>query len=411
MDTVAFYNLLLSELAAGSIQDIIKAAADYTHQHITVLDLSYNVLAMYPKEAIGDPYWDPQFQYGYVPEYNMKKIFENKYPDATFAGVSYITWGDIVYPRCVTSLKDNGKALAHVSIYHTDPSMSREEIIDVCTCLDHILRVYFLNNNRISTANEAIMSALVSKLFLGQQITQSYLEEWARSAGTPLLGNYFVASISNEDMHSSIIEFLSTRMGHLHSCCAYAEMRKCNYILFYSIKDQRHMDNLKMRLLDFINSYKLHIGISAMFSDLNKIEMYMYQCRKALSIGRRVEPECKLHSFDKLRTEIMLSYILSSMDVANCTHPLFTKLMDEDTKNDTQYCKTLSIYLDCICDSAKAAKALFIHRNTMLYRLKHIEETYDVSFNDADFVKDLMMSAWVRSEKEKAPGICEESQP
>ena len=76
------------------------------------------------------------------------------------------------------------------------------------------------------------MSALVSKLFLGQQITQSYLEEWARSAGTPLLGNYFVASISNEDMHSSIIEFLSTRMGHLHSCCAYAEMRKCNYILF-----------------------------------------------------------------------------------------------------------------------------------------------------------------------------------
>ena len=88
MDTVAFYNLLLSELAAGSIQDIIKAAADYTHQHITVLDLSYNVLAMYPKEAIGDPYWDPQFHYGYVPEYNMKKIFENKYPDATFAGVS-----------------------------------------------------------------------------------------------------------------------------------------------------------------------------------------------------------------------------------------------------------------------------------------------------------------------------------
>ena len=49
MDTVAFYNLLLSELAAGSIHDIIKAAADYTHQHITVLDLSYNVIAMYPK--------------------------------------------------------------------------------------------------------------------------------------------------------------------------------------------------------------------------------------------------------------------------------------------------------------------------------------------------------------------------
>ena len=85
--------------------------------------------------------------------------------------------------------------------------------------------------------------------------------------------------------------------------------------------------------------------------------------------------------------------------------------MDEDGKNDTQYCKTLTVYLDCICDSAKAAKALFIHRNTMLYRLKHIEETYDVSFNDADFVKDLMMSAWIRSEKEKAPGICEESQP
>lgn len=410
MNTVEFYNLLLDKLASNSIQGIVEAAAEYLHQHVTVLDLSYNVLAIAPREPIGDPYWDPQSQYGFVPEYNMKKIFENRYPDATFAGTSYITWGDIVYPRCVTSLINKGKALAHVSIYHTDPAVSREDIIAACSCMEHILRVYFLNNNRISTENGTIMSALVSKLFMGQQITQTYLDEWERSSGHPLRGNYFVASISNEDIHSSILEFMSTRMGHIHSCCAYAELQKCNYILFYGIPDQRYMDDLGARLLDFVNSYKLHVGISAMFSELGRIETYMYQCRKALSIGRRTEPERKLHRFDELRTEIMLSYILSSMDKENYTHPLFSKLKDEDLKNDTQYLKTLSVYLDCICDSAKASKELFIHRNTMLYRIKHIEETYNVSLDDADFVKDLMMSVWACEQKEKTPGLCEESQ-
>lgn len=410
MNTVEFYNLLLDKLASNSIQGIVEAAAEYLHQHITVLDLSYNVLAIAPREPIGDPYWDPQSQYGFVPEYNMKKIFENKYPDATFAGTSYITWGDVVYPRCVSSLLDKGKALAHVSIYHTDLSVSREDIITACGCMDHILRVYFLSNNRISTSNGTIMSALVSKLFLGQQITQPYLDEWERSSGHPLQGNYFVVSISNEDLHSSILEFMSTRMTHIHSRCAYAELQKCNYILFYGIPDQRYMNDLMARLLDFVNSYKLHIGTSAMFSELGLIEAYMYQCRKALSIGRRTDPEHKLHRFDDMRTEIMLSYIILSMDKANYTHPLFVKLMAEDAKNDTQYFRSLLVYLDCICDSAKASKELFIHRNTMLYRIKHIEETYNISLNDAALMKDLMMSAWACTQKEKTPSLCEEPQ-
>lgn len=407
MDTIEFYNLLLDKLASNSIQGIVDAAADYLHQHITVLDLSYNVLAMHPREKIGDPYWDPQSEYGFVPEYNMKKIFENRYPDATFAGVSYITWGDIVYPRCVTSLLEKGKALAHVSIYHTDQSVSREEIISACSCMEHILRVYFLNNNRIATANGTIMSALVSKLFMGQQITQAYLDEWERSSGQPLRGNYFVVSISNDDIHSSILEFLSTRMGNLHSCSAFAELQKCNYILFYGIPNLRYMNDLADRLLDFVNSYKLHIGISAMFSELGHIETYMYQCRKALSIGRISEPDRKLHRFDELRTDIMFSYILSSMDKVNYTHPLFVRLREADVKNDTQYCKTLSVYLNCICDSAKASKELFIHRNTMLYRIKHIEETYNVSLSNEALVKDLMMSVWACEQKEKTPDICE----
>jgi len=44
--------------------------------------------------------------------------------------------------------------------------------------------------------------------------------------------------------------------------------------------------------------------------------------------------------------------------------------------------KTLETYLDHGCSLVEAADALYIHRNTLLHRLKRIEELCDVDLRD-----------------------------
>ena len=49
-------------------------------------------------------------------------------------------------------------------------------------------------------------------------------------------------------------------------------------------------------------------------------------------------------------------------------------LLDYDAENDAQLVTTLKVYLECDCQSAEAAQRLFVHRNTLRYRLRLIEK-------------------------------------
>lgn len=54
--------------------------------------------------------------------------------------------------------------------------------------------------------------------------------------------------------------------------------------------------------------------------------------------------------------------------------------------------KTLRTYLDFNCDITKTAKELFIHRNTMKYRIKKCENILDQDIIDPEFGLKLRLS-------------------
>ncbi|MCF0137537.1 MAG: helix-turn-helix domain-containing protein [Oscillospiraceae bacterium] len=409
MDSSSFYSLLLKKLSYGSAADIVRAAAEFTGQHIVLLDPSYKVLASWPHELIGDPYWDAQQQYGYVPEENLHKIFENRCPDATFNGPTYITWSEVVCPRSASSIIHDGKLLGHISIYHTDKSVPEEDIQEFCSCLENVFRVFLLNNSLVTTASTTVMSALVSKVFTGQHISQAFRDEWKAISGDELKGGFLVATVSEQTLHKSILDLISTRLGNIHRYFAFAEIEKFGYILFYGIPSQNYLHSMLARLGDYLHGYRLHCGVSDMFNDIGDVQYHMYQGRKALKLGGQLVGSELLHAYGSLRTDIMLSYICENMESKNYMHPLFRYLREEDKLNGTQYYQTLSVYLDCMCDSAKAARSLFIHRNTLLYRINHIEEAYNCSMDDEKFLKDILLSHLACSFGERL-GVCENSQ-
>ena len=71
------------------------------------------------------------------------------------------------------------------------------------------------------------------------------------------------------------------------------------------------------------------------------------------------------------------------------TEPLYAfyqeilgKLEVSDSVSHGNLCETLKVYMDCNCNALDASKRLYIHRNTMRYRLNKIEEILDISLND-----------------------------
>ena len=409
MNNADFYRTLLDLLQRNSLEHLVRGAAGYLHQHVTVLDTGYRVLASWPQEQLGDPFWDAQQTLGYVPEENLHRIFLNKYPDATFTGTTYIDWGDVVIPRCVSTLTYENRSLGHVSIYHTDPSLSRKDLEEAVECLASVLRVFFLSHDLISSTNEVAMSSLFTQLFSGHVIDWQFRDQWQKFSTYALEGNYVVISIEQKELHHSVMELIRSRLKTVHKYTASVEQERYCYILFYQIASPKHWKSIVSRLSDYFRSYHIHCGISQLFSSLDMLKSYMYQSRRALKLGGKICPGGTTYNYMDLQAYSMLDYIAENVEPVNFKHELLQNLERDDEQNGTQYYETLITYLNCICNSAEAALYLSIHRNTLLYRIKHIEEYYDYDLSDSHTLRELALSAMICTYSRERQA-CEKSQ-
>ena len=65
----------------------------------------------------------------------------------------------------------------------------------------------------------------------------------------------------------------------------------------------------------------------------------------------------------------------------------YEKLLDlqkSDSTQNTEYMKTLRVYLDHNLNTVQSAKALFIHRSTFLYRLERIKAILETDLEDPE---------------------------
>lgn len=57
-----------------------------------------------------------------------------------------------------------------------------------------------------------------------------------------------------------------------------------------------------------------------------------------------------------------------------------------DNAHDAHLYETLCMWLTCRCNQVQTAKALFLHRNTLLGRLEKLEKLLGVSLDDSDTI-------------------------
>ncbi len=120
-------------------------------------------------------------------------------------------------------------------------------------------------------------------------------------------------------------------------------------------------------------------GVSKLFTGITKMPIYTAQALDALKYGGRIEQavtdfhDCGLYS---------ILHAVDS-DFTMCSlHPLLFALRTFDRENETEYYGTLRVFLQYERSYLTASKALFVHRNTIQYRINKILELYPVDLND-----------------------------
>lgn len=69
--------------------------------------------------------------------------------------------------------------------------------------------------------------------------------------------------------------------------------------------------------------------------------------------------------------------------------------MNWDAKNDSELFNSLRVYLDTNCNGTIAAEKLHIHKNTLYYRLKQIEDIILLDFTNPHLCDCLRISYYL----------------
>ncbi|MDP2571171.1 sugar diacid recognition domain-containing protein [Vibrio penaeicida] len=132
-------------------------------------------------------------------------------------------------------------------------------------------------------------------------------------------------------------------------------------------------------LLDRLNQQginQLDIALGEYFPNLNDIHLSYQSARQALHFGKKHHPEKNKYLFEEMRIPVLLSPLANFWQGDQLCKPI-VKLMQEDKSG--QLLKTLHELFEHQGNQKLCAEALYIHRNTLRYRLDKIEKITRVS--------------------------------
>ena len=129
------------------------------------------------------------------------------------------------------------------------------------------------------------------------------------------------------------------------------------------------------RFSDMLKRLGFRMHCSYPFAGIRNMSIQYKQARKALEKGVKDYYNCALEDMTALYRDPLLRRL--------AIHPALDRLREYDSLKSTDFYHILRVYLQCERDRVLTAKRLFVHKNTLVYRLKRIVEIFDLDLDNA----------------------------
>jgi sugar diacid utilization regulator len=137
---------------------------------------------------------------------------------------------------------------------------------------------------------------------------------------------------------------------------------------------------------------QVKIGVSGTFEDAAETSERVTQAQHALKTGERLLPTTLVCQFEELGLYDLVYRVSSDLPISSYEYRPLLVLREYDRVNNTQLLKTLVCYLLMPRDTSLVCERLGIHRNTLYYRLKKIQEVMGVDVDAGPVVTKIFLT-------------------
>lgn len=263
------------------------------------------------------------------------------------------------------------------------------------TDLDHIaieqaatvaaLLVY--KEKAVQESQRSMRGDFFSQLLRADEYSPSELESQATIFDFRLNRNYQVLVIEDEQKSNDVVTRLPSHIEPLlqERIPALVVVREQHIVVVLQAHQNPNGTHIAEELIDSLNyDSPLLIGVGTSTEHLNGIASSYEQGLESLAISRSMGQRQGIFPFEQLG---LLHWLYQLPDKAledNIYFRALSKLDSSQTEQHKQLFGTLEVFLEYGGRMKEAAEALYVHRNTLTYRLERIEDLIGLELRDSN---------------------------
>ena len=126
----------------------------------------------------------------------------------------------------------------------------------------------------------------------------------------------------------------------------------------------------------------VNMGIGKVFIGADSIKKSVTEARKANKVIKTDGETGNLRYYDEIGIYRIFFNLSDDKVLRNLLTETLGAIMQYDDENGSDMVHTLEVFLEQGCNIAAATDALYVHRNTVKYRIKRIEEIMNIDLKD-----------------------------
>ncbi len=380
------YKLLTEALLSDKgIRHLTDAAFSVFHRPIVVIDSSYKYLAkkfdpgLFPEDSPVYHYlssgdiWNQEF----LNKKGIEALKKDRVRELLQHTTGIVRFHHSVFDcDCVAAgLRIKNTLVAYVIMIEADDPLSKEEQDLFETFRDLLCQELQKNqlyqNNRDEYISYLLMDLLNNK-YPDAETIRRRLETVDFEPAHHMCVVVIRKRLEEEELPSMELVLNQLRgplSGHM-----YAVIEK-SVVLLLNFKENKRFDGRLFEVVQQVcENNDLIAGVSNDFQDMTQLTRQYRLAKRAALVCQRYVEDHRIIFYDDVFDLALLEYCDRHYNLMDFVHSSVVNLMEYDEKYGTNYLYTFWVYTENACNTNATASKMFVHKNTLAYRLGKIKE-------------------------------------
>lgn len=389
------------------LQSLLDIAGEVIPGTCTLTDSSFKLMAGFYSEKVTDPVVEELREKGVTSYETIQSLRNQKYLVSDSVHVEYVS--SVGNYTIAYLIRYQNQVTARLSLCLPDAGQNPYAASLFRILYEKVTRYLFSKRGLSYHANTAL-GAFAADLIEGRITDEEEIKERLQRLHQPAWKYFHIMLISFDTEGHQNLPW-NYILGQLAYVFPYADITTYKGDVFLIIKKEHRSNKLRYdeeKLLTILTRHNGTAAIGNAGMHFAAVPTMYHQVKDTLRIGHRIDPAKRILFYEDYAMYQIIEFAeIGSRETSGSTNLVhlcnneLVALLIYDERNNTNLLEILHTYLLNERNASQTAKDLYLHRNTVIYKIKQIEEILDESLDSPVLRERLLFGCTVLSYMKK----------